>query len=144
MEGCVNNLYEVLYSTFDVFVPKKKCIKSNFPKWFTSELINLIKQKKAAHKKYKQTNSQQDYNLFRQLRNLCKNSITTAHSNYLMKTENDITSDIKCFWRYVKSKNKDIKTVPTRMYYTENSASDGVAVANFFCEYFKSDRKSVV
>lgn len=138
LECCVNTFYDVLYSTLDVFVPKIKRMRSSFPKWFSPELINLIKQKKAAHKKYKQTNSELDYNNFSQLRNLCKNSISLAHQTYLRQTENAITYDIKCFWRYVQSKTKDIKTVPTRMYYNNNLASDGVAVANFFCEYFKS------
>lgn len=60
-------LQNILLSLINKYVPNKVFRKSNFPQWVPGELKSLIVKKKVAHKKYKTTGSQVDYNNFSNL-----------------------------------------------------------------------------
>lgn len=57
----VNNLYLHLHEAINTFVPVKCRYSSTYPRWFNKDVIELIKSKKAAHKRYKTTRSTDDY-----------------------------------------------------------------------------------
>lgn len=46
IDHATKTFYKYLYTAFDMHVPVKSFTPSNYPKWFTSELKLLIKQKK--------------------------------------------------------------------------------------------------
>lgn len=71
----------------------KKCKRSNFPVWFSSKLKGLIFDKKLAHKKFKRTGNLNDYQRFSKLRNLCCQLSEQNHHDYIIKIENDISTN---------------------------------------------------
>ena len=102
--------------------PLKKCKQnSHFPNWMDSSTKSLIIQKKVAHVEYKKSQSTDDYARYSQLRSKCKDAILSCKQSYIVRTENDILSNSKSFWSYIRSK-KDSNTVPKVMYLSNNQA----------------------
>lgn len=82
-----NQLYSILYKAVDIFVPIKCIPLNSFPKWYSSKLKLLIKEKKIAHLAYKQTNNIYNYNNFSQLRAKCKSLAKLDYNNYIIKSQ---------------------------------------------------------
>lgn len=101
-DACLNEttelLYRHLYIAIDLFVPKIACKKSSFPKWFSPQLTDLVKQSKLSHRKYKFLNSLTDF-FFSTLRSKCKSLVNECYKNYVDNIELLIGSgnDIKPF-----------------------------------------------
>jgi Reverse transcriptase (RNA-dependent DNA polymerase) len=98
--------YELVYSSFDeCFRKKRPRINSRFyPKWFSSELVSILKGKYNAHKRWKKFNNPVDHNKFRSLRAQSKRLILSCHSNYIKICENALRNDPKSFWNFVNAK----------------------------------------
>jgi len=54
---------------------------------------SIIIHKKMAHKRFKKTNSRIDYQKFNDLRRLVKSESKLSYSNYLIRTQNNLTSN---------------------------------------------------
>mgnify|MGYP005984935793 CR=1 FL=1 len=135
---CVDAFYQVINSHIETFVTLKKCKQnSNFPNWMDSSTKSLIIQKKVAHVEYKKSQSTDDYARYSQLRSKCKDAILSCKQSYIVRTENDILSNSKSFWSYIRSK-KDSNTVPKVMYLSNNQAQSPSEIANLFASYFQS------
>ncbi|XP_050516568.1 uncharacterized protein LOC126891435 [Diabrotica virgifera virgifera] len=87
--------YDIIYSLIEHFVPLKKYKISTFPSWFSSELRNLIVCKKQAHKQYKISNRQDDYDRFVALRNQCEILRADCQKQYLDRIQNNISDNPK-------------------------------------------------
>lgn len=84
-DSSVLKFHEMILHSFDVFVPKIQLNTNNVQNtiWSNKSLRNLIKLKKLAHKKYKLTNSNIDYDTFSDLRKKCKNLSVLAHNQLI-------------------------------------------------------------
>lgn len=137
LDSMMNTFYDALYCVFELYVPLKKSSASKFPPWFPPELINLIILKKKAHKKYKTCNSRENYKDFSTLRSRCKILSQQCYTNYINFTESSIQSNIKSFWKFVKSKRTDSQ-LPNEMFLENNHTNSIPVIANLFAEYFAS------
>lgn len=138
----VNWFYNALNEGILKYVPVYNRKISNYPTWFTKELINKIREKNAAHTKYKKTNTKQQYNIFRQLRIICKNLSKECYNNYIIRTESMIKQDATTFWTYIKNKRRSDADIPATMTWKETTASNGEDVSNLFASFFKSIYKN--
>lgn len=128
--------YSIIYSTFKNHVPTYKKYSSSFPTWFSKELKLLINTKKKAHLHFKQTNLNNDYLQFSNIRNQCKTIRKRDYNNYLLNVQNSITHNPKYFWKYFNNK-KPNHLLPNLMSYN-NEAEDGQSIVDIFGKYFSS------
>lgn len=75
----------------------KRVITSNFSKWFSSDLKNLVIRKKLAHKKYKSTGCSLALDNFRSLRRQCKFRASECYQTYIEQVEDCIPSTLNLF-----------------------------------------------
>ncbi|XP_031355114.1 uncharacterized protein LOC116179461, partial [Photinus pyralis] len=105
LESNVENFYTVIYDILNVCVPKIKCFKSTYPPWFSSKLHKLIRDKKLAHKTYKASKSNIDYQVFTELRTQCKSLTTQCYDTFIKTCEENVTLNPKSFWKFYHNMN---------------------------------------
>ncbi|CAG5078519.1 Protein of unknown function [Cotesia congregata] len=112
--------------------------RSEYPRWFSKELIRKIKLEKQVHKNYKKYRSYHTYKEFQNIRKECKSLSIICYNNYVTRMENLIHEDTTQFWNFVKSKRRKDSNIPSTMNWSENTANTGEEVSNLFASYFKS------
>nr|CAH7715255.1 unnamed protein product [Callosobruchus chinensis] len=120
-----------------MFVPLKRYKTSTYPCRFSSELKNTITCKKIAHKRFKLSGSLLHYEYFVQLRDKCATLKDVCYDRYIKKLEADISVNSKSFWKHVDAKKK-CYTLPTEMFYVNESSSDIQGITDLFARYFAS------
>ena len=68
----VNVFYEVVNVGIALYIPLKRINSCKFPRWFSPDLKNHVMLKKAAHKKYKDNPTRDNYLEFSAMRARCK------------------------------------------------------------------------
>ncbi|CAH2239452.1 jg24388, partial [Pararge aegeria aegeria] len=108
LEESLKLFYEILTSTIDDWVPRKKrspvAPGYNYPEWYTVEIIRNIKLKANLHRRYKASNSRADYDAFSQCRTRVKMMIKIAHEHYRRRVQDQLLKDPLSFWSFTKSK----------------------------------------
>ena len=140
VNGACNLLYSELHKVFDQHVPITtiKSTKVQNPPWFSTKIIKLLKQKQTAHKRYKQTHSRFYYNKFKFLRSCIKRELHSSYHSYLTKTENNLTTNPKKFWSFIRQK-KGQSFLPGIMRDSSNNTfENGLDIVNAFRNYFQS------
>ena len=97
LDNMLNIFYEILYLGIDLYVPLKKYSTRKFPAWYSQELKNYIVEKKMAHKRFKSSNTPNDYKEFSRLRSLCKRLTQVCYRDYVHVTEETLSSNLKRF-----------------------------------------------
>lgn len=110
---------------------------SSFPIWFSKDLRLLIKEKKIAHFKFKQSKHVSDYTTFSNLRLQCKQLSRSCYTNFISKTQLSLVGKPKQFWKFIKDR-KQLNTFPRVMFLNNKSAQDGLNISNLFAEHFSS------
>lgn len=93
-----------------------------------------------AHKKYKTTESQIDYNNFSNLQAQCKSASKKFVNEHIKNIQISLTSNPTKFWNYVRNKGKCIG-IPEEMH-LENKHVSGPQISAFFGSYFSSVYKT--
>lgn len=137
IEDMINRFYEILYSTFDAFIPVKKVASRKFPRWFSGELIDLTIRKKIMHKKFKSSGFNHYYNLFSDLRRQCNVLSQECYKNYVRKTESSLQHNSKQFWNFINSKRKS-NDLPNSVFLDDDIADMGPDAASLFAKFFSS------
>lgn len=133
-----DEFYKKIYSILDLHVPVfNHSNKSNYPIWYTPDIIRNLKLKSYYKKKFKRSNDNY-YNLeFSRLRALIKRQIKMAYNNYLNNVERSISDDPKNFWSYVQNK-KGSSRIPSNMCYNTSNYDNPLDIVNGFANYFSS------
>ncbi|KAK6178173.1 hypothetical protein SNE40_012984 [Patella caerulea] len=74
--------------------------------WFTSDVITSLKLKRKAWNKYKRNMTNLNYEDYHIARNNATKVQRNAHRHYEKQVADDIKTNTKNFWRYVKSKTQ--------------------------------------
>lgn len=133
----IDEFYAQLYFVINTFIPKKTYFKSKFPRWFSKNLINLIKLKKTYHLIYKMSNSHNDYLKFSSTRSQCKALSKLDYSRYLITTQNSLKSQPKKFWSFIKNLRSS-HGLPNSMSLDHVTAENGQEIVDLFSHYFSS------
>ncbi|CAG9828296.1 unnamed protein product [Diabrotica balteata] len=132
---CLENFYHILYDAINMFVPIKRFKSLNSPVWFSRELIELVIQKKIAHKNFKASGS--SYEEFSVLRERCKALQAICYKNYLENIQANLSSNPHSFWRYVSTTHGS-SAYPNVMSNKDGDviAQNGDEIVNLFASYF--------
>ncbi|CAI6352586.1 unnamed protein product [Macrosiphum euphorbiae] len=133
----VNKFNSICHEVLLKHVPIVTYNYNSFPIWFNKELRLLIKEKKRAHFKYKQSNHVSDYFTFSNLRLQCKQLSRSCYINFISKTQLSLVSKPKQFWKFINDR-KQLNTFPKVMFLNNKTAQDGLNISNLFAEHFSS------
>lgn len=133
----LQQFYNTVWETIDKYTPKGKRNKHRYPAWFSSALIKVLKEKTKFHVKYKKYGNPRDYDSFSLLRSRSKMLMDSCFKSYIANIEDNLSINIKSFWRYTKSR-KVTNDIPKQMFYGNLSADNGITIANLFANYFSS------
>lgn len=107
----LNFFYDKITDAFNTCIPLKnrnsKCNKRMYPVWYSSEIIKTIVHKHRLHKKYKKTKSPVDYEAFSRCRAKVKADTRAAHDCYRDHVQQNLASDPKAFWSFMRSKRSN-------------------------------------
>ncbi|XP_073984063.1 uncharacterized protein [Rhodnius prolixus] len=121
------------------FTPRKKIFESDYPNWFSKELITSTKKKKAAHQQYRISLLRKDYEHFSKVRAQCKKLTKRDYAFYIHDVESAINEscDIKDFWNYI-NRQKNNNAIPDAAHFNNTYSSSNQDTVNLFAEYFSS------
>nr|XP_036222917.1 uncharacterized protein LOC118681626 [Bactrocera oleae] len=126
------DLYKL--ETIDIHVHKP----SNYPSWFSHDLIHKVKQKKSAHLIHKIRKTKPNYLRFSRLRLEWKKLSIDCYKSYVDKVEDKLQSGIKAFWNFIKDKNGCTGDIPSSVAWNDRSADTGPGTSNLFASFFHS------
>uniref|UniRef100_A0A0K8UPJ4 Endonuclease/exonuclease/phosphatase domain-containing protein n=1 Tax=Bactrocera latifrons TaxID=174628 RepID=A0A0K8UPJ4_BACLA len=138
LDDKVNYLYKIIKDGISPHVPVYINKLSNYPCWFSTELIRKVRLKKAAHSIYKNKESSQNYKKFSQLRHECKELSASCYKNYVNKVEQLVKSDPNEFWKFVRNQRRNGCDIPSTLSWNNQSTNNGEEVSNLFAAFFKS------
>jgi len=134
--------YSKLHDIIDAHCQKKRMFSSKYPLWFSKTLKQLIFSKKVAHKIYKQTPTNVNYNIFSNLRAQCKFVNKTDYGNFIKKTQSSIASNPKRFWNYINSKRSN-SNIPSVISYNNQTVTGGNKITESFANYYSTIYKQL-
>lgn len=102
IEIAINVFYKIVLDLINVYVPNKTPLYSKFSLWFSPELKSLLHRKRIAHRVFKQSNDKNDYVIFSNIRLECKKLSKKCYSEHLLRTQNQLLSNPRYFWKFVK------------------------------------------
>ena len=139
VKAALEQFYNIVYAAIDNYVPTKIIFKNtcNYPKWFNCELIQVIKDKRLAHSKFKLSGRTEDYLTFSKLRSIAKQMSSQLYDKYLKETEQILIADPRKFWSYVKELRKE-NGLPKVLKLGNLTSSDTQTVADLFAAHFKT------
>lgn len=137
VDNAIDLFYSKIYQMFDKFIPKKKNYRRKFPTWYNSRIINHIKLKEKAFKRYKNNRNAQSYKEFSDLRALIKEEINVAFKNYVSSVESSLKDNPGKFWTYFHNKNNNSR-IPGVMNYKDESLQNPKDIVDNFAKFFES------
>ena len=101
---CWNILRGELDSAIDSHVPMKKQGKRSKKKHLSKEAFRKIRYKQNMWRVYKHTGKDKDYDAYKEALNAATNEVRKSKRNFEQKLVQNIKSDSKSFYAYVRSK----------------------------------------
>ena len=104
-------------TAIDSYVPMKKQGKRSKKKHLSKEAFRKMRYKQNMWRVYKHTGKDKDYEVYKEALNAATNEVRKAKRNFEHKLAQNIKSDSKSFYAYVRSKRARIsKCVPTHIF----------------------------
>ena len=101
---CWNILRGEIDTAIDSFVPMKKQGKRSKKKHLSKEAFRKIRHKQNMWRVYKHTGKDQDYVVYKEALNAATKEVRKSKRNFELKLAQNIKSDNKSFYAYVRSK----------------------------------------
>lgn len=139
IDMAVDSFYKVLYSIFDVCIPRKTRNRGRarrYPVWFTADLISDLKIKADVHRQWKATKNSNIYATFSGLRADIKKRVSSAYNVYIHQIQAELKTNPRAFWRHIdglKSKGGFVSQVAY-----EGKQFVGPETAEAFARFFSS------
>lgn len=115
--------------------PLKKISSFKFPSWFSTDLINLIIEKKRLHHIYKESLDEHSYMECSRVRNQRWHMFRACYYEYVNYVPE--STDHRAFWSFIKNtKRQDMS--PTTMKFGDISTSKANEMRELFSSYFSS------
>ena len=83
LDVSVDSLYSVINEAITSCVPIKSSTPCTYPLWYSNNLINLIRQKKVLHCKWKSSSLLSDYIEFKRVRAMCIRNSKSCYRAYI-------------------------------------------------------------
>ena len=87
----------------NLHVPFRRPCNALYPKWYSLNLINSIREKAKILHKIRKYKRQEDITTFKYLRKLVKKQVSSCYQKYLNDIESNLKFNVKVFWSYQKN-----------------------------------------
>ena len=151
---CINEAWKAFRYKLDLAVNSsvpmrnRRAIVNNKPKWWTPEVKTCLIAKKRAYHKYKVTQNERDKAEHDKLRRSAKKCIRESKKNYELHVANQIKSNPKEFYNYVRSKKVLASTIgPLALpdgEYTDNETKMACELNDYFASVFTKESVSEI
>ena len=102
-----NNFVDILNNNIENHIPKiKPSSKAKKKPWLNRDSLNAIQDKKQAWKKYCLCKTKYNFQLYSEKRNKATRACRNAKINFEKQIADNIKTDTKSFWNYVRSQSK--------------------------------------
>ena len=121
-------------------IPVQRINHKHYPYWYDKSIITIVKQKFRAHREYVRQGRDKSlsaYQRFCELRKEVKMLQKLKFKEYIDNIGEQMKSNSKRFWTYVKSL-KNMSSLPQVMHYKETELKSYVDIAIGFNLFFKS------
>ena len=135
---CWNILRGGLDSAIDSYVPMKKQGKRSKKKHLSKEAFRQIRYKQNMWRVYKHTGKDKDYDAYKEALNAASNEVRKSKRNFEHKLAQNIKSDSKSFYAYVRSKQNVRDRVGPLEDNTGNKITQRVLMAEELNMHFSS------
>ena len=137
VNGMVERFYDRVNEVIQRTVPVRRPRSNKYPIWFSRELINMLKKKAEAHRRYKRNQDDRSREMFKMLRRESKLLIRKCERSYMENLQMISRTQVKPFWSYVKSLRKS-NTMPETMNCKSNTYVGTDELCEGFVTYFNS------
>nr|CAH7756409.1 unnamed protein product [Callosobruchus chinensis] len=137
VDAAVQVFYDKLYEILDMYVPKSKVMKRQFPFWYTSNIIKNIKLKEKCLSRYKVSRDSVVLDEYKRLRSIIKSETKNALLEYVQKIQHSINDDTHLFWSYIHNIKKSSR-IPGKMWLDDRLLASPLEIVNGFATYFES------
>ena len=135
---CWNILRGELDSAIDSHVPMKKQGKRSKKKHLSKEAFRKIRYKQNMWRVYKHTGKDKDYDAYKEALNAATNEVRKSKRNFEHKLAQNIKSDSKSFYAYVRSKQNVRDRVGPLEDNSGNKITQGILMAEELNMHFSS------
>lgn len=133
----VNAFYAIIKNIISKYAkfthPKDDC----YPKWFSNQLIQVLKEKEEFHDLSKTKNGKIYEKIYKEKRKLFKSLKSKCELTYIGNTEKKIISNPKAFFAYTKAVCKSNK-LPNEMNFNGLVSDNVQTITEYFADNFKS------
>ena len=136
--ACWNILRGELDSAIDSHVPMKKQGKRSKKKHLSKEAFRKIRYKQNMWRVYKHTGKDKDYDAYKEALNAATNEVRKSKPNFEHKLAQNIKSDSKSFYAYVRSKQNVRDRVGPLEDNDGNTITQGILMAEELNMHFSS------
>ena len=120
------------------YIPVKSRTQKTKPKWMTRQANKARHKKYKLWKRYQQTKSREDYEVYKKALNEATKKIREAKQNFEMKLAKNIKQDTKSFYAYARSKYKTKERVGPLTDEKNELVDDDANAARMLNSYFTS------
>ena len=133
-----NDFIDFTNNQIERHIPKRVSKRRKRKPWVDLDVRAAIKAKNLAWKEYKKNKSIENWESFKQIRNSTNRIVQSNKCKFENKLAQEIKTNPKQFWNYVRSKSKKSNSYPDLIDEGSNIISDDKQKANYFNEYFAS------
>lgn len=137
IDEATDSLYNILDTCVRSYVPLSSTGKRSYPKWYTSALIKIIKEKTKAHTRWKKFGNRLDYDEFKLLRARERRVQRECFNRFKSSCESNIKKHPKTFWTFVKA-TRGGSGYPKKMCLDGAEYTEGKDICNAFNSFFQS------
>lgn len=138
VDNALKHFYDIIYTSFNQNVPKKKLTKPKYPVWYNQEIIYVIRRKEIFRRKFSNTKDERWLIRFKEYRSIFKRLIKRAYSDFVKNTEHFLKQEPKKFWNFVNCRRKNKSTSQDQFNFNGRKFGDGQSIASAFADYFGS------
>lgn len=136
-DEAINLFYERIYECIDLYIPVAITHKNNnFPAWYSTSLVKIIREKDKAHKKWKKYGNHDDYHTFSLLRARFHRVQRACYNKMIFNAQHSIRNNPKKLWNFVQSKKGSSK-YPTSLTLGDTRLCTGPDIADGFNNFFE-------
>lgn len=135
VDEAANGFSDILGQMLEMYIPRKRPRVSKYPNWFSADLIRCLKNKKAAHKKYKRNNSVDNYAVFAELRKEAKFLLSRDLRRRASRIEDEVRAKPANLFKYVNSylkESKCVRPITTERGIVTDAREISIEFGNFF------------
>lgn len=137
VDDAVAKFYNIIFSLISPPSDHGTKKQGQYPKWYSSYLVQLIRTKEKFFKRFKSYKTRLDYLMFSKYRARVKVEIIKCRNHYISLIETNIKHNPKSFWDYHRSLRTN-SDYPSSMFLQSKTSNIQTEICQLFADHFRS------